>query len=215
MPIITGIEPQKRNPQRVNVYLDGVYAFPLALSVAIKAGLKKGQCLTSTDVERLVATDSLEKAYERALNFLSFRPRSSAEVRRYLTEKGVDTSLVEPVIARLTQAGLLDDAAFAHSWVENRQQFNPRGRRVLRQELMQKGIERDVIEAVLPADEEEASPALAIARRRAAALAGQDYPRFRQKLSAYLLRRGFDYEVVSDIVSRVWREQQTGQVTEP
>lgn len=214
MPIITRIEPQKRNPQRVNVYLDGVYAFPLALSVAIKAGLKKEQVLTSTDVERLVATDSLEKAYERALDFLSFRPRSSAEVRRYLTEKGVEASLIEAVITRLTEAGLLDDAAFAHAWVENRQQFNPRGRRLLRQELMQKGIEREVIEATLPADEDETLPALAIARRRAAALAGLDYTHFRQKLSAYLLRRGFDYEVVSDIVSRVWREQQTGQVTE-
>jgi len=130
---ITALRFQKRNKYRVNVYIDGQFAFGLAAIEA--ARLRVGQTLSDDDVARLRMRDEVERAYERALNFLSYRPRSEAEVRRNLRKKNVEEEVVEEVTGRLTRAGLLNDQEFARYWVENRLQFNPRGARALRHEL--------------------------------------------------------------------------------
>jgi regulatory protein len=200
---ITALKAQKRNPQRVNVYLDGRYAFGLAAIEA--ARLRRGQVLSDEDIERLKERDSFEKAHDRALRFLSYRPRSEAEVRRYLQDKAVSPVIEEEVIERLTRAKLLDDLAFARYWVENRESFNPRGLRMLRYELRQKGLSEETIaQALTDLDEQES--AYRIALRRGRRLAHLDQLSFRQKLGAYLLRRGFPYEVVNLTVERAWQE---------
>jgi regulatory protein len=200
---ITALKAQKRNPQRVNVYLDGRYAFGLAAIEA--ARLRRGQVLSDEDIERLKERDSFEKAHDRALRFLSYRPRSEAEVRRYLQDKAVSPVIEEEVIERLTRAKLLDDLAFARYWVENRESFNPRGLRMLRYELRQKGLSEETIaQALTDLDEQES--AYRIALRRGRRLAHLDQLSFRQKLGAYLLRRGFPYEVVNLAVERAWQE---------
>jgi regulatory protein len=200
---ITALKAQKRNPQRVNVYLDGRYAFSLAAIEATK--LRRGQVLSDEDIERLKERDSFERAHDRALRFLSYRPRSEAEVRRYLRGKAVSPAIEDEVIERLTRAKLLDDLAFARYWVENRESFNPRGLRMLRHELRQKGLSEETIaQALANLDEEESAYRAAL--RRGRRLARLDQVSFRQKLGAYLLRRGFPYEVVNLAVERIWQE---------
>ncbi len=200
---ITALKVQKRNPQRVNVYLDGRYAFSLAAIEA--ARLRCGQVLFDEDIEGLKERDSFEKAHDRALRFLSYRPRSEAEVRRYLQGKAVSPAIAEEVIERLTRARLLDDLAFARYWVENRASFNPRGLRVLRYELRQKGLSEETIaQALTDLDEEESAHRVAL--RRGRRLAHLDQVSFRQKLGAYLLRRGFPHGVVNLVVERAWQE---------
>ena len=81
---VTGLVVQKRNPKRVNVYVDGAYGFPLDLAVVLTSGLKNGQQLSDEEIGHLTAADDVEKAYNRAVNLLSYRPRSVAEVRRSL-----------------------------------------------------------------------------------------------------------------------------------
>jgi len=200
---ITALQAQKRNPQRVNVYVDGRYAFSLAAIEA--ARLRRGQVLSDEDIARLQDRDSFEKAHDRALRFLSYRPRSEAEVRRYLRGKAVSPAIEEEVIERLTRAQLLDDLAFARYWVENRERFKPRGLHMLRYELRQKGLSEETIGQVLTdLDEEESAYQAALPRGRK--LAHLDQVSFRQKLGAYLLRRGFPHEVVNLAVGRIWQE---------
>jgi len=200
---ITALKAQKENPERVNVYLDGRYAFSLAAIEA--ARLRRGQVLSDEDIEGLKERDSFEKAHDRALRFLSYRPRSEAEVRRYLQGKAVSPTIEEEVIERLTRAKLLDDLAFARYWVENRESFKPRGLRMLRYELYQKGLSEDTIaQALTDLDEEESAYQVALKRGRR--LAHLDQVSFRKKLGAYLLRRGFPYEVVNLAVERTWQE---------
>jgi regulatory protein len=200
---ITALKVQKRNPQRVNVYLDGRYAFGLAAIEAAK--LRRGQVLSDEDIEKLKERDSCEKAHNRALRFLSYRPRSEAEVRRYLQGKAVSPAVEEEVIERLTRARLLDDLAFARYWVENRERFKPRSLRMLRHELRQKGVDAKTIAQAL-ADLNEEESAYRAAAQRGRRLAHLDQASFRQKLSAYLLRRGFPYGVVNSTVERIWQE---------
>lgn len=201
---ITALEVQKRNRQRVNVYLDGHFAFGLAAIEAIR--LKVGQRLSVAEVARLREKDQAEVAYERTLNFLSYRPRSVNEVRRYLNEKQFDEAAIDQVIARLGRADLLNDEAFARYWLENRNSFKPRGSRALRYELRQKKVADAIIDDLL-ADYDEDDAAYRAALPRAQKLAQRrDVQVFRSKLLAFLKRRGFSFEVARDTVDRLLAE---------
>ena len=197
---ITALRFQKRNKNRVNVYLDDKFAFGLAEIEAVR--LKVGQTLGDDDIARLQKKDEIERAYERALNFLSYRPRSEAEVRRNLHKKKVEDEVIEIVAERLTRAGLLDDQEFARYWVENRLQFNPRGTRALRQELWQKGVPDSVLATAL-ADFDEESAARKVAEAGARRLARLEPADFLRKLRAYMARRGFSYGVIEPLVEEM------------
>ena len=200
---ITALVVQKRNKERVNVYLDGEFAFGLAMIEALK--LHKGQKLSDEEITQLQALDEIEKAHERALNYLSYRPRSVDEVRQNLSKKYPE-SAVEIVIERLERTGLLNDQAFARFWVENRDQFKPRSERALRYELRQKGVsDADIDLALETLDESDAARRAAeeqVRRYRQA-----DEGTFRKRLSSFLARRGFSYGIIRDVVDQLWDER--------
>jgi regulatory protein len=201
---ITALVVQKRNKERVNVYLDGEFAFGLAMIEALK--LHKGQHLDDDEIARLQALDEIEVAHERALDFLSYRPRSAEEVRRRLREKKISETAIETVVGRLERAGLLDDRAFTRFWIENREQFKPRGARALRYELRQKGVPDAIIEDAL-SDFDEQDAAYRAARARVRRYAQADQQTFRKRLGDHLTRRGFAYSTVRDVLDRLWAER--------
>jgi regulatory protein len=204
---ITEIEPQQKNPQRVNIYLDGEFAFGMAVVVA--AWLRVGQELGEEKIATLKSQDELEITYQKALHFLSYRPRSSAEVRQNLSKRGISEALIEETLIRLQTTGLVNDEAFARAWVENRNAFRPRGKPALRMELRRKGLNDEIIQSVLDSQGNEAALALTTARKYARRLSGLEWPEFRQKLSGFLARRGFSYTTLAPVVSEVWKETQT------
>lgn len=205
MPTITALKAQVKNKNRVNVYLDGEFGFGLVLIEAIR--LKVGQVLTDADVDRLKNADDYEKAYEKTLNFLSFRPRSEAEIRRYLKKKEQPEDHIDRIVERLRNAGLIDDKAFAGMWVENRTTFKPKGKRALKAELRAKGVPAAEIEAALETVD-EAQSAQQLADSRAAKIMKSKLTKmeFKKKMFDFLARRGFGYETISDAVERAWRE---------
>ncbi len=196
---ITALKVQKRNPRRVNVYIDGQFAFGLAAIEAMR--LHVGQQLSADDIARLRADDQRQVAYDRALHFLSFRPRSQAEVERHLRDKFAP-EVVEQVIARLERAGLVDDRAFVRFWIENRDTFRPRGKRALRYELRQKGVPAALIDAALQDYDEEAAARRA-AQDRVRKLRHLDEAAARAKLLAFLNRRGFSYATARQTVDEL------------
>jgi len=210
---VTALKAQTRNPARVNVYLDGKFAFGLAKIEAIR--LRVGQELDEAAVARLQQADDEEQAYERALKLLSIRPRSEDEIRRKLREHKVTEETIGAVLAHLRRAGLVDDAAFANYWVENRATFRPRSQRMLKAELKRKGVgEAALTQALAETNDAEAAYTLAAKRVRSAKLAEGPYPDFRRKLGDYLARRGFDYETIGPVVERLWKESHSGDRVE-
>jgi regulatory protein len=202
---ITALEVQKRNRQRVNVHVDGRFAFGLAAIEAIQ--LKVGQHLSAAEIARLKKKDQAQVAYERALKFLSYRPRSVSEMHRYLSKKQFDAAAIDQVIARLSRADLLNDEAFAHYWLENRDSFKPRGNRALRYELRQKGIADSIIDDLLvDYDEDDAARRAALSRAQKLARSHRDVQVLRSKLLAFLNRRGFSSSVARDTVNRLLAE---------
>ena len=200
---ITSLELQKNNKERVSVFLDEEYAFSLSLIRA--AQLKRGQYLSEEEIQRLLLDDERGKAYDRALTYLSYRPRSQAEVERYLLQKGWSESIVSEVIERLGQEKLLDDREFARFWIENREKFRPRGQMALRHEMRTKGLDKEIIAETLENFDEEES-AYSVACNRARQLSGLPPREFRQKLGQYLARRGFDFSVIETVVRRLEEE---------
>ncbi|MCP5096899.1 MAG: hypothetical protein GY943_15225 [Chloroflexi bacterium] len=200
---ITALTRQKRNPDRINVFLDGEFAFGLAAIAA--ATLKIGQQLTPAEITNLEQLDLLEKAKQSAFKFLSYRPRSGFEVEKNLRGKGYEQGIIDQVIARLQELDLLDDVAFAAYWVEQRETFKPRSAMVLRQELMQKGIARHIIDDVVSTIDETAAARKAAESRLSR---WQELPReaFEKKLGGYLQRRGFNYGIVRQITNELWDE---------
>lgn len=202
---------QKRSPDRVNVHLDGHFVFGLPAVEAAK--LRVGQYLEDHDVERLRSLDVEQKAYDRAVRFLAYRPRSEAEVRSRLERFDTDPAVIEAVIGRLRAQSYLDDVEFARFWVEGRQRFSPRSARALRQELRRKGLDDSMI-APAVAELDVAAAAYQAARPRAlrlSSLADSDPMLFRRKVGDFLLRRGFDYEVVREVVIRIMSELADGE----
>lgn len=201
--IITALKVQARNRSRVNVYLDGSYAF--SLSDLVAAPLRVGRVLSDADIADLRRQDDFQQAYERALNYLSYRARTRAEVERYLANKQVDPQVIQTVVARLTEVGLLDDVDFARTWVEQRESLAPRSRRMLQHELRQKGVAPEDIALALE-DLDEVETAYRAAMTRASRYAHLDRQTFDRRLGGYLLRRGFSYDVVREVLNRAWRE---------
>lgn len=208
---ITALIAQKKNKDRVNVHLDGEFAFGLATIEALK--LKRGQVLSDADIERLRGADDIEKAHEKALRFLANRPRSAWEVRQNLVKAEFDGDTIDRVMNRLTGVALIDDAAFVRYWLDNRAQFNPRGQVALRQELRRKGVDRAVVDEVLAAaDQSDDQAAVQSALAKADRFRQLPQAEFAQKLSAYLLRRGFNYEAVREAVAAAWSDRTTRAV---
>ena len=202
---VTRLEPQKKNPQRLNVYLDGEFAFGISRSAA--PWLAEGNQLSQQKINDLQEKDQFEGAYQRAINFLSYRVRSEKEIRQNLTKHDVPENIIERVVDKLRGASLVNDWDFASQWVENRVQFKPRGKRALSSELFQKGIENEIIEDVL-AELDEEELAYACARSRITKFTGMEEKAFQKKLSGLLTRRGFPYHVTKDVVGSLWKEME-------
>jgi regulatory protein len=200
---ITAIKIQSRNRQRVNIFLDGQFAFGLSRFVA--AWLQPGQELSDEKISELRFQDSQEVAYQRALKYLNFRVRSRAEVEGYLKEQDVPEAMAASIIERLEGLGLLDDRRFAQSWIENRNEYRPRSRRALAYELRQKGIANELIDQTL--DEiapDEVELAYQAARKISRKWQNYEYTKFRQRIAGHLARRGFSYEVITQTIDRLW-----------
>jgi len=202
---ITALKANKRNGKRVNLFLDGRFAFSVDTEVAVREGLKPGQELSDDQIRELTEDISLVRILNIAYRFLSYRPRSEAEMKERLHRRAIEDSKIEIVINKLKEQHLLDDTAFAQFWKENREAFRPRSQRLTRLELKKKGVADDIIKEVTD-ESDDAQNAYAAALSKAQRLPKQDYEVFRRRLGDYLKRRGFGYMVISQTVKRLWQE---------
>ncbi len=203
---ITALRIRRGRGKRVNIFLDGKFAFSLEAEVAAKEGLKVEQALSANQIEALTKSDHFHRCLNAAIHYLSYRPRSDSELRERLHQRGFNDGTQEAVIARLKEQGLVDDTAFAQFWMDNRQSFSPRSRWLTRLELRQKGVANNIIDQVVDAIDDDDS-AYRAAMSKARSLPRSDYQSFRRRLSEYLKRRGFSYGVINHTVERLCQEE--------
>jgi len=201
---VTALSKQRRS-KRIDVQIDGLPGFSLTPEIALQFGLRTGATLSESRIEELRAAQSREDAMAAALRLVSYRPRSEKELRDRLRQRFANPALVDTVVDRLTELHLIDDSAFAASWVESRDRSGPRSRRMLAAELRVKGVSRAPADAAVErVDEVDAAYRAAI--KKAQLLAERPFEEFRRKIGDLLLRRGFGYETANDTVKRLWEE---------
>jgi len=201
---ITAIRTGKGQRKRVNVFLDGKFAFSLEAEVAVRERLQVEQELSASQIEALARSDHFHRCFNAAAHYLSYRPRSESELRERLHRRGFDDS-IEAVIAKLKEQGLVDDVAFAQFWKDNRESFSPRSRWLTKLELRRKGVADDIIDQVVDTVDDN-NNAYRAALSKARSLPLSDYQGFRRRLGEYLKRRGFGYGVIKHTVEQLWQE---------
>jgi regulatory protein len=206
---ITALEAGKKQQKRVNLFLDGRYAFSLDAELAVREGLQQGQELDEGKIGELREADSLQRCLDAANKLLGYRPRSESEMTERLARRAFDSTIIETTLARLKRHELLDDVAFARFWQENRSSFSPRSRWLTAQELRLKGVGQDVIDAVA-GEVDDRDNAYRAALDKARSIPAGDYNIFRRRLGDFLRRRGFGYGTIKTVIEQVWSEYGKG-----
>lgn len=204
---ITGLSSQQKDPNRLNILVDGKFRFSLDISQVTDLGIRVGKEFTEEELDEFEVESQFGKLYGRALEYCIMRPHSAREVRDYLYRKtrttrvrnkrtgeikdrpGASVELTSRVFDRLLDKGYIDDAKFTRWWVENRNQRKGTSRRKLQAELAAKGVASGIIEDALISTDRNDGDELAkiVAKKRAR------YPD-NQKFMQYLARQGFSYD---------------------
>jgi regulatory protein len=206
LPVLTALEPDPRRPGTLRVDLDGVRFGAVPAELAQAAGLAVGCVVDGAIQERLTAAADAEAAFRTLLRALERRSFARVDLARRLVRKGHPRPAVEAAVERATGLGLLDDAAFAQSYVQTRA-ARGRGPARLTRDLLAMGVERGLIDRALAAEWPEGSDRsrvpLALAAKRAAQLGDLPRPAKRRRVLAYLARRGFAGREITDLVTRI------------
>ncbi len=201
---ITSIARQKKDSNRVSIFLDGEFAFGIHQDVLLEHGLHTGQVLSPEDVLLIQHADQYYVARTVALNYASQRPRTVHEVRQKLRQKSYEDAVIDAVTDRLTTLHYLDDATYARNYVRGRVNGRGYGPRRIQQELRRRGVDAAIIEAAL-AEELDVDHVLENARKQAAKRWTQlqreaDPYKRRRKLQDYLMRRGFRHDTIRSVI---------------
>jgi regulatory protein len=223
--IITKLEIQKKDKDRVNVFIDGKFAVSLSLNEVISLGIQKNQEISPEFLNKIISQSDFGKLFNYALNFLSFRPRSEFEIRDALKRKTIILErttgekkdyqpVVDAVIEKLKSINQINDTEFAMWFVDQRNTFRPKGKIALQQELSRKKISKTVISEVLDKKKDDSdSPsqfelALSASRKKAALLAlkikdSKSLFEAKVKLQRHLASRGFDWDTIKSVVEKL------------
>jgi regulatory protein len=215
MPIVTAISASPRHPGRFDVLVDGRPMATLSLDAIERLRLAEGASVAGRE-EQLASAAAELKVYDRALNMLAFRARSSAELARLLVRKGEPKELVERAVGRLQEQGLLDDAAFAQSFTRSKVLGARQSKRRVQQGLAKKGVARDVSDAAIATVFEEegvdqSAVVEAAARKKLRSLVRLEPAVRRRRLYAFLARRGYDADDVRKVMEAVGEELRGGE----
>ncbi len=228
--VITALSADPADPNKVHLFVDGKHTMALSLDVAAAQRLTVGQECPPQRLEMLHAAQEQDNIYQSALTFLSYRPRSAREVEMRLRKKGFGPDAIASVMVRLRERGYVDDHDFARFWVSNRMTFSPRGPRLLRSELRQKGVSAEVVDEVLaehvetqqelveqaaeintvyglledePTEGTDLANAIALARKRSRSYGNLEPIAAKRRLSGFLARRGYGYDIIDKVLKRV------------
>jgi regulatory protein len=194
---ITAIKQQEKRKDRYSVFVDEKYAFSLSESALLESRLASGQEIDKAKLKAYKQLSADDKAYGNALRYVTMRPRSEWEMRDYLRRKQAEDPVTEKIMGRLYDLRLLDDEAFARTWVENRRLLKPTSRRKLSMELKVKRVPESIIDKVLAEDKEETDERMVL--RQLIERKRKRYPD-QIKLMQYLARQGYSYDDIKSVL---------------
>jgi regulatory protein len=202
--IITLVEKQKRGKHRYNIFLNEEYAFSVHEDILIKHRLVKGESVHLQELEKIIQDEEQNNAYIKAIRVIGRRPHSSSELKRKLKESGYEPSIIDRVIEKLASQNYLNDEEFAKMWTDSRIISQKKGRNLVRQELQQKGIDKEFVKHAMENinPEDEIAGAMKIAQTKWKQTSGETFDK-KRKTAAFLMRRGFTGAVVTKVLGQL------------
>lgn len=210
--VITKIERQKRNTRRVNLFIDGTFAFGIDEEVFRKFALRCGDEVSEPLYRSMLLSEEGARAKQEALRFLSYRMRTEREIRSRLVEKEYPPETINKVVESLKQLNAVNDRHFAEVYLRDLQLKKPSGKRLGTQKLRSMGIPAEIIEeAITSSTDQETEQARAfkaaeqVIKRFQSGLQGKDRLKEQRRFTSYLARRGFEWSVISTVVNKYFR----------
>jgi len=207
---ITKIEKQKRRQNFYSLFLDGKYAFHLHREALSELKWKIGQEIDEEEIKRGTCLEQIKEARDYAFLLLSYRARSCQEITERLLRKKYEREIIQEVVEELKRLHYLDDRAFAIEWVEMRLR-GKRGKRLIRQELLKKGIEKEIIDDSIdegfkkigPTEDELAWQAI---EKRIPRYQKLEKSKAYRRIKDFLIRRGFSLETTENTLDKFFQD---------
>lgn len=214
--VITKITRQKRNEERYNIFLDEKYAFSVDESIIIQYGLTKGKILDEMVVGEITFDDEVSKAYNRGLSYLSFQMRSEHEIQQKLLKEEYGEAVIAEAIQKLIRIGLLDDQMYSKALADTKKKTSKKGPRAIIQDLKQKGIAPKLQQEMLDdfSEEEQLEMALDLAEKKVRQEKNKTPNQVKQKIQEFLMRKGYDYSIIQQVIPKLELEKQEDEWTE-
>lgn len=215
MKTITKLEQQKKRTDRVSVFLDGVFFCGVPESLIAKLDLFPGKSINENEIARLIHTKLVEEAKQKILRLLNRRMYTEQEIVEKLKAKGYDQDTIDPVVTELKAISMIDDLSFANAFVSDRLRLKPLGSFRIAYELRKKGVSQKIIDRVLSdtkVAEHDEERALEIAQKRLQSLSSiVDSKVKKRRLYHFLLRRGFSYTVIHQVIDKIFEKKLDNQ----
>lgn len=200
---ITKIEVQKKNKNRVNLYLDNAFNCGLSLEVVVKYGLKEGKELNQELLDFLCDSSEKEVAMNKAISYIARYQKTEKEIQEYLLKKGFEDEIIQEVIKKLKEYNFIDDDLFAQNYIKYKTRSV--GKRKLAYELRKKGIKETLIDNNIDIYSQDSDNVLLVAEKYL-----RNKPRdikTKQKTYRYLLSRGFVSEDIIRALNTMFKEE--------
>lgn len=210
MRVITKITRQKNNPERYNIYLNEEYAFPVDEAILLQFDLAKGKVLEPFEIEEIAYEDEIRKAFNKALNYLSYQMRSEHEVKKKLLDAEYGEAVILEAIQKLKNYGFLNDETYSKALLETKKRTMKKGPRAIRQDMTKKGIDKQLQDNVLEAfpHEEQVQLALKLAEKTAKSEAKKTPAQVKQKIQDMLMRKGYSFTVTKEVIEQMTFERE-------
>ena len=195
---ITSIEPQKKDKERCNIYVDGAFYCGIKLEVAIKYRLKVGMHIEKSRLDEIQLETEKSQALDKAMTHLSATMKTKREMSVFLSGKGYTVPVIDYVLEKLAYYGFVDDGAYCRAYIGS---VKGKGKRAIEQDLIRRGAEREAIEQALSGYEENPEEAFSVLEKY---MRGK--PVDKNSLSKgfkYLLSKGYDYDTAKSALEKL------------
>ncbi|MCX7748987.1 MAG: recombination regulator RecX [Clostridia bacterium] len=201
--IITSVERNKRNKDTLLVYIDGSFAFSIREEDYIALNLYAEREITKDEIERVKNEINLRAAKSTAVKFLSLKTRCEKEVRDKLESEGFDLDTIDGALSYLISIGYINDKVYAQKYISDRYKLKPKSKKLLKAELIHKGIDEKIAQEILSESEmDEEEVALNVLKKKFGKYDLNDEKIFK-KAYAFLLHRGFHYELIYNVINKI------------